>query len=104
MSNKILIGAGTIINREQIRQTEAVGADFIVSPGLNPDTVTACHELDTPIIPGVNNPSQIEQALQLDIKLVKFFPAEPSGGLAMLTSLLAPYPQLEIMPTGGSVQ
>lgn len=101
MPNKILIGAGTIINREQIRQAEAVGADFIVSPGLNPDTVKACHELDIPIIPGINNPTQIEQAIQLGINLVKFFPAEPSGGLSMLKALLAPYPQLEIMPTGG---
>ena len=101
MPNKILIGAGTIINREQIKQAEAVGADFIVSPGLNPDTVKGCHELDIPIIPGINNPTQIEQAMQLGINLVKFFPAEPSGGLSMLKALLAPYPQLEIMPTGG---
>lgn len=101
MPNKILIGAGTIINREQIRQAEAVGAEFIVSPGLNPDTVKACHELDIPIIPGINNPTQIEQAMQLGINCVKFFPAEPSGGLSMLKALLAPYPKLEILPTGG---
>ncbi|MDR5611986.1 MAG: bifunctional 4-hydroxy-2-oxoglutarate aldolase/2-dehydro-3-deoxy-phosphogluconate aldolase [Arsenophonus sp.] len=101
MPNKILIGAGTIINREQIRQAEAVGAEFIVSPGLNPDTVKACHELDIPIILGINNPTQIEQAMQLGINCVKFFPAEPSGGLSMLKALLAPYPKLEILPTGG---
>ncbi|RXK33289.1 2-dehydro-3-deoxyphosphogluconate aldolase [Arsenophonus endosymbiont of Bemisia tabaci Asia II 3] len=101
MPNKILIGAGTIINREQIRQAEVVGAEFIVAPGLNPDTVKACHELDIPIIPGINNPTQIEQAMQLGINCVKFFPAEPSGGLSMLKALLASYPKLEIVPTGG---
>uniref|UniRef100_A0A3B0LZ23 2-dehydro-3-deoxy-phosphogluconate aldolase n=1 Tax=Arsenophonus endosymbiont of Trialeurodes vaporariorum TaxID=235567 RepID=A0A3B0LZ23_9GAMM len=101
MPNKILIGAGTIINREQIRQAEAVRAEFIVSPGLNPDTVKACHELDIPIIPCINNPTQIEQAMQLGINCVKFFPAELSGGLSMLKALLAPYPKLEILPTGG---
>lgn len=101
MPNKILIGAGTIINREQIRQAEAVGAEFIISPGLNPDKVKACHELDMPIIPGINNPIQVEQAIQLGISCVTFFPAKPSGGLSMLKALLAPYPKLEILPSSG---
>ncbi|WP_255420660.1 2-dehydro-3-deoxyphosphogluconate aldolase [Arsenophonus endosymbiont of Aleurodicus floccissimus] len=73
MLTKILIGAGTIINREKIRQAEAVGAEFIVSPGLNPNTVKACHELDIPIIPGINNPTQIEQAMQFWVLIVSSF-------------------------------
>jgi 2-dehydro-3-deoxyphosphogluconate aldolase/(4S)-4-hydroxy-2-oxoglutarate aldolase len=97
----MLIGAGTVLNRAQVEQARAAGADFIVSPGLNPNTVLACRELAIPIIPGVNNPSAIEQALELGLNALKFFPAEPSGGVRMIKALLGPYPQLRLMPTGG---
>lgn len=97
----MLVGAGTVINREQVRQAKAAGAQFVVSPGLNPNTVQACQQIDIPIVPGINNPSAVEQALELGIDFVKFFPAEPSGGIPMIKAMLAPYHQLQVMPTGG---
>lgn len=97
----ILIGAGTVLNAAQARTARDAGADFIVSPGFNPNTVKACQDMDIPIIPGINNPTAIEAALELGINTVKFFPAEASGGIAMLKALLAPYAMLNIMPTGG---
>ncbi|BET98297.1 bifunctional 4-hydroxy-2-oxoglutarate aldolase/2-dehydro-3-deoxy-phosphogluconate aldolase [Xenorhabdus taiwanensis] len=97
----MLIGAGTVLRREQVHQAKVAGAEFVVSPGLNPNTVQACQQIGIPIIPGVNNASTIEQALELGIDFVKFFPAEPSGGIAMIKALLAPYPPLKVMPTGG---
>lgn len=98
---EMLIGAGTVLNEAQVIEAKEAGADFIVSPGLNPNTVKACQKHNITIIPGVNNPSLVEQALELGIDTVKFFPAEASGGLAMLKSLLGPYQQLKVMPTGG---
>ncbi|GGB10870.1 bifunctional 4-hydroxy-2-oxoglutarate aldolase/2-dehydro-3-deoxy-phosphogluconate aldolase [Agarivorans gilvus] len=97
----MLIGAGTVLNEKQVIAAKQAGADFIVSPGLNPNTVRACQKHNIAIIPGVNNPSTAEQAIELGLDTVKFFPAEPSGGIAMLKSLLAPYSMLKIMPTGG---
>ncbi|MBS9428835.1 2-dehydro-3-deoxyphosphogluconate aldolase [Photorhabdus luminescens] len=97
----MLIGAGTVLNREQVVAAKQAGADFMVSPGFNPNTVKACQQLNIPIIPGVNNPSAIEGAMELGLKLLKFFPAEPSGGLPMIKAILAPYTELQIMPTGG---
>ncbi|OTA20501.1 2-dehydro-3-deoxy-phosphogluconate aldolase [Xenorhabdus beddingii] len=97
----MLVGAGTVLHREHVRQAKAAGAEFVVSPGFNPNTVQACQKIGIPIIPGVNNASTIEQALGSGIDFVKFFPAEPSGGIAMIKALLAPYPQLQVMPTGG---
>lgn len=97
----MIVGAGTIVNRTQVCQSKTASAHFIVSPGLNSNTVKACQEMNIPVIPGVNNPSTIEQALEMDIDFVKFFPAEPSGGIKMLKSLLAPYQKLRVMPTGG---
>jgi len=98
---QMLIGAGTVLNRAQAEQAQAAGADFIVSPGFNPNTVRVCNELNIPFIPGVNNPSAIELALELGVSALKFFPAEASGGAAMIKALLGPYAQLRLMPTGG---
>jgi len=97
----MLIGAGTVLNKAQIEQAKAAGATFIVSPGLNPNTVRAARDLDIPMIPGVNNPSDIEAAIELGLTAVKFFPAEPSGGVKMIKALLGPYSQMQFMPTGG---
>jgi len=97
----MLIGAGTVLNYEQAHQARESGASFIVSPGFNPSTVAACRELDIPFIPGVNNPSAIEAALELGITTLKFFPAEASGGLRLIRALLDPYNQLRLIPTGG---
>ena len=79
----------------------AAGAKFIVSPGLNPKVVTYCQEKNIPIVPGVVTPTEMEQAMELGLKIVKFFPAEPSGGLAMIKAVAAPYTMLKFMPTGG---
>lgn len=98
---EMLIGAGTVLNREQVIAAKEAGATFIVSPGFNPNTVKACQELNIPIIPGVNNPSTIEAALEMGLTTLKFFPAEASGGTAMIKALLAPYTQVRLMPTGG---
>ncbi|WP_434471130.1 bifunctional 4-hydroxy-2-oxoglutarate aldolase/2-dehydro-3-deoxy-phosphogluconate aldolase [Aeromonas veronii] len=98
---EMLIGAGTVLNREQVIVAKEAGATFIVSPGFNPNTVKACQELNIPIIPGVNNPSTIEAALEMGLTTLKFFPAEASGGSAMIKALLAPYTQITLMPTGG---
>ena len=97
----ILLGAGTILNAKQVDQAHAAGASFMVSPGLNPNTVKYCQEKGIPIVPGINNPSQVEQAIELGLDFLKFFPAEASGGVNMLKSLLAPYIDLKLMPTGG---
>lgn len=97
----MLIGAGTVLNREQAVAAKEAGATFIVSPGLNPNTVKACQQIGIDIIPGVNNPSTIEAALELGLTTLKFFPAEASGGVNMVKSLLAPYADIQLMPTGG---
>ena len=96
----LLIGAGTVLTSSQVDAAMAAGADFIVSPGLNPTTVRYCQQQGIPIIPGINNPGQVEQALELGLSTLKFFPAEASGGLAMLKALAAVYP-VQFMPTGG---
>ena len=97
----ILIAAGTVLNVAQAKAAQQAGADFIVSPGFNPNTVKACQDMDIPITPGINNPTAIEAALEHGIDTVKYFPAEASGGIPMLKALLAPYAMLKIMPTGG---
>ncbi|NOI29797.1 bifunctional 4-hydroxy-2-oxoglutarate aldolase/2-dehydro-3-deoxy-phosphogluconate aldolase [Vibrio coralliilyticus] len=98
---EMLIGAGTVLNREQAIAAKEAGATFIVSPGFNPNTVKACQEIGIDIIPGVNNPTTIEAALELGLTTLKFFPAEASGGVNMVKALLAPYSDVSLMPTGG---
>lgn len=97
----MLIGAGTVLNREQAIAAKEAGATFIVSPGFNPNTVKACQEIGIDIVPGVNNPSTVEAALEMGLTTLKFFPSEASGGINMVKSLLAPYTDIELMPTGG---
>ncbi|QUM77997.1 bifunctional 4-hydroxy-2-oxoglutarate aldolase/2-dehydro-3-deoxy-phosphogluconate aldolase [Moritella sp. 24] len=97
----VILCAGTVLTITQVDEAIAAGADFIISPGFNPTTVNYCIEHGIKIIPGVNNPSQIEQALELGIHLVKFFPAEASGGVNMVKALVGPYSQIKLMPTGG---
>lgn len=97
---EMIIGAGTVLTTAQVDQAFEAGVDFIVSPGLNPRIVQYCQARDVPIIPGVNNPSLVEQAMELGLHTLKFFPAEPSGGLGMLKAMSAVYP-VSFMPTGG---
>ena len=98
---EMLVGAGTVLTTEQVDAAIAAGSKFIVSPGLNPKTVSYCLSKGVPMLPGCSNPSDIEAALELGLKTVKFFPAEAAGGLKMLKAMAAPYGQLTFMPTGG---
>ncbi|ENY8009878.1 bifunctional 4-hydroxy-2-oxoglutarate aldolase/2-dehydro-3-deoxy-phosphogluconate aldolase [Vibrio fluvialis] len=96
----MLIGAGTVLTTAQVDQAIEAGVDFVVSPGFNPTTVKYCQQRGVTIVPGVNNPSLVEQAMEMGLDTLKFFPAEPSGGVAMLKALTAVYP-VSFMPTGG---
>ncbi len=98
---EMLLGAGTVLTVEQADKAMAVGARFLVSPGLNPTVVHHCKEKGYPIIPGICTPSELEMALSFGLETVKFFPAEASGGLAMIQALSAPYGKVHFMPTGG---
>lgn len=98
---EMLVGAGTVISTEQVDAAVKAGAKFIVSPGLNPRVVTYCVEKNIPIIPGCANPSDIEQAMELGLDAVKFFPAEANGGLPAIRAMAAPYYKMKFMPTGG---
>ncbi|MCP1100927.1 2-dehydro-3-deoxyphosphogluconate aldolase/(4S)-4-hydroxy-2-oxoglutarate aldolase [Aequitasia blattaphilus] len=97
----MLVGAGTVLTIENVKKAVAAGAKFIVSPGFNPTVVKYCVENNIPITPGASNPSDIERALEFGLEVVKFFPAEASGGLNMIKSLAAPYTTVKFMPTGG---
>ena len=96
-------GLGTVISTRQVEQAAAAGAAFAVAPGLNPKIVHAAHAAGLPFAPGIVTPSDIEGALELGCKLLKFFPAEPSGGIAYLNSIAGPYAHLglEYIPLGG---
>ncbi len=98
---EMIIGAGTILTIEQVKLAVAAGAEFIVSPGLNPDVVKYCVDNHIVIIPGCANASDIEQAIKYGLDVVKFFPAEPLGGIKMIKALSAPYSHMRFMPTGG---
>ncbi|WP_028866248.1 bifunctional 4-hydroxy-2-oxoglutarate aldolase/2-dehydro-3-deoxy-phosphogluconate aldolase [Psychromonas aquimarina] len=96
----MLIGSGTVLTTEQVDQSIDAGVDFVVSPGFNPTTVKYCQQRGITIIPGVNTPSLVEQAMEMGLDTLKFFPAGPSGGVNMLKALSAVYP-VSFMPTGG---
>lgn len=97
----LLVGAGTVLTIDQVKRAVGAGAKFIVSPGFGPKVVDYCVEHDIPVTPGVNSPTQIEMALERGLEILKFFPAEPSGGLTMLKSMAAPYGGVNFIPTGG---
>ena len=98
---EMLIGAGTVLTRQQVDLAIEAGAQFIVTPGFNPDTVAYCIEKKIPIIPGCSSPTDIEAALSFDLTTVKFFPAEQLGGIATIKALSGPYSQVRFIATGG---
>ena len=98
---EMLVGAGTVLTIEQVDRAVNAGAKFIVSPGLNPKVVAYCVEKGIPVTPGTANPSNVEQAIELGLDVVKFFPAEQAGGLAYIKAIAAPYTGMKFMPTGG---
>jgi 2-dehydro-3-deoxyphosphogluconate aldolase / (4S)-4-hydroxy-2-oxoglutarate aldolase len=99
----MFLGAGTVLNTIDLNRAIDSGAKFAVAPGCNPKVVAAAVDAGFPFLPGIANPSDIECALELGCKLLKFFPAEPLGGLKLLKALIAPYKHLGVkfMPTGG---
>lgn len=100
---EMVIGLGTVISVDQVQEAVASGAAFGVAPGLNPKVVLAAQAAGLPFAPGIVTPSDIECAMELGCKLLKFFPAEPSGGLEYLNAMNGPYAHLglEYMPLGG---
>ena len=100
---ELMVGLGTVISTAQVEKAAASGAAFAVAPGLNPKVVLAAQEAGLPFAPGIISPSDIEIAFELGCKLLKFFPAEPSGGIAYLNSMTSPYAHLglEFIPLGG---
>ena len=97
----MIVGAGTVINPQLAEKAVAAGAKFIVSAGFNKETVEWCISHDIPVVPGVCTPSEIEMGLAHGLDILKFFPAEASGGVAMLKDLSGPFPQVKFMTTGG---
>lgn len=97
----MLVGAGTVLSKKQVDTAVESGAKFIVSPGFDPEVVDYCLEKNIPVFPGCVSPSEVAQAAKRGLKVVKFFPAEPAGGLPMIKAMAAPYSELKFMPTGG---
>lgn len=98
---ELTVGAGTVLTVENVKKAVDAGAAFIVTPGFNPTVVDYCVENNIPITPGVNSPSQVEWGLARGLTVLKFFPAEVSGGLKMLKALGGPYGNAKFIPTGG---
>jgi 2-dehydro-3-deoxyphosphogluconate aldolase/(4S)-4-hydroxy-2-oxoglutarate aldolase len=100
---ELLVGAGTVLSTENLEAAVAAGARFGVAPGLNPRIVERAGQLGLPFVPGVATASEIEQALDLDCRTVKFFPAEAAGGVKMIEALSGPYAHtgVRFVPTGG---
>ncbi len=97
----MLVGAGTVLTEEQVDRAVAAGAQFIVTPGLDVELVKYCQSREIPIFPGCTTPTDYHAAFRLGLEVLKFFPAEQSGGLAKIKSMSAPFPMFKIMPTGG---
>lgn len=98
---QMLVGAGTVLTTAQAEEAIHAGAKFIVTPGLDPELVTFCQSRGVPIFPGCTTPTDYHTALKLGLEVLKFFPAEQSGGLAKIKAMAAPFPMFQIMPTGG---
>ena len=97
----MIVGAGTVTAKKQIDATIAAGGQFIVTPGFDPELVAYAQEKDIPIFPGCTTPTDYHAALKFGLEVLKFFPAEQSGGLAKIKAMSAPFPQFKVMPTGG---
>ncbi len=100
---EMIAGTGTVLTRDQVREVKAAGAQFAVSAGMNRNVVEEAIAQDIPFAPGIATPSDIEAALELGCRVLKLFPAVPSGGLPYLNSIAAPYNHLGIqfIPLGG---
>ena len=96
-----LLGAGTVHSIEQAQEVVEAGAHFVVTPGFNPRTVAWCQEHNVPVFPGIATPTDLEMALEHNIDVVKFFPAETLGGVDTLKAFSGPYHNVRFIPTGG---
>jgi 2-dehydro-3-deoxyphosphogluconate aldolase/(4S)-4-hydroxy-2-oxoglutarate aldolase len=99
--NDALVGAGTVLDAETAKACIAGGAQFIVSPALNMETIAYCRAQDVAVMPGALTPTEVVQAWNAGADLVKVFPAGAVGGASYLKALKAPLPQIELVPTGG---
>lgn len=97
----VLVGAGTVLTKQQADRAVAAGAKFIVTPGFNPEMVAYIKSLGVPMMPGAATPGEMEQAMSMGLTNIKFFPAEANGGVAKLKALAGPYQAAKWMPTGG---
>ena len=98
---EMLVGAGTVLTTEHVDKAIAAGAEFIVTPGFDPEIVKYCVDKNMPIYPGCTTPTDYHAALKFGLEVLKFFPAEQSGGLAKIKAMSAPFPMFKVMPTGG---
>jgi len=98
---EMLVGAGTVINTEQAELAINAGAKYIVSPGFVPEVVQYCIDRGCPVIPGCTNASEVSEAVNMGLEVVKFFPAEAMGGLKVLKALAGPFANMRFIPTGG---
>ncbi|MBR4530575.1 MAG: bifunctional 4-hydroxy-2-oxoglutarate aldolase/2-dehydro-3-deoxy-phosphogluconate aldolase [Lachnospiraceae bacterium] len=98
---EMIVGAGTVLNKDQADRAKAAGAKFIVSPGFNRSNVEYIQSIGVPVVPGTATPGEVEQAIELGLDAVKFFPAEQNGGIAKIKAMAAPYTKMNFMPTGG---
>jgi 2-dehydro-3-deoxyphosphogluconate aldolase/(4S)-4-hydroxy-2-oxoglutarate aldolase len=98
---RLLVGAGTVVRPEQVDRAVAAGARFIVSPGVSATVIRHCRQVGVPVVPGVATATEIQAAGEEGLAVLKFFPAEPLGGLTMLKALAAPFPGIRFVPTGG---
>ncbi|MBQ7425522.1 MAG: bifunctional 4-hydroxy-2-oxoglutarate aldolase/2-dehydro-3-deoxy-phosphogluconate aldolase [Lachnospiraceae bacterium] len=98
---EMVVGAGTVLNKDQADRAKAAGAKFIVSPGFNRSNVEYIQSIGVPVVPGTASPGEVEQAIELGLECVKFFPAEQNGGIAKIKAMAAPYTKMHFMPTGG---
>lgn len=98
---EMIVGAGTVLTVDQVRSAVDAGAQFIVSPGFAYVIADKCKELGVQYFPGVTTPTEYQMALPYGYEVVKFFPAEQSGGLAKIKAMSAPFPMFKVMPTGG---
>ncbi len=101
LADDIVVGVGTITKPEHCAQAKKAGAQFGVSPGLTKDLHLAAQDAGLPLLPGVMTPSDLIQAIELGYEIVKFFPAQQAGGVAMLQAFYGPFPNLRFCPTGG---
>lgn len=98
---EMIVGAGTVLTTEQVDRAKQAGAEFIVSPGFDAELVAYAQHSGLPVYPGCTTATDYQAALKLGLEVLKFFPAEQSGGLAKIKALSAPFPMFKVMPTGG---